>query len=166
MSWQALAWSRAASLLCPHGLWDDQHSANAYGKTASTIAKFLHSAEEGCLGCSMLLRVIDEIVPGWLARYASDAHAIQLEHDYSGFRISLVQRQRSIPSEKVQPETLHTNAWEIRAPTCDNMYNVENSSVTLGYRPASEEKAFARFSLLCLQTGMCTTSPCTRNIEL
>lgn len=86
-----MSWESAAALLCPEGLWNTDGSLiesrlwllnGMPTEHARPLADFLSSAGKGCSGCTMLLHVVEEVVPGWAADESCEKRFIRLEHHW------------------------------------------------------------------------------------
>jgi len=146
-------WPSAAALLCPDGLWADQWTAGGHGKTVSPVTDFLTSASKGCLACTMLLRVVEEIAPGWTTRDSSDAYFIRLEHSYaSSVRVSLVEE---LPSSSAAAKATQSveNADLLFTRDCEAGREGPGINVLGSYLHQLGNGANTTFALLCTQTG-------------
>ena len=60
-------WEEDPESICQHSAWTMVVPGDEFYGRRNTVAAFAESAKKGCSACKMLLAVVDEFKPGWIA---------------------------------------------------------------------------------------------------
>jgi hypothetical protein len=144
-----MVWETTSALFCPDGLWYN------FGGQAISLINCLASARKGCPGCTMVLSVTEEIVPGWTTRKPSQGRGISVHFIMNkSIHIFLIDDSRFF-NDNVTSTLYEGEFLRLVLSKGSNMEGEISSVANVGkpYEIMLDDRVYTTFTLLCTQTG-------------